>query len=175
MLKFLLLITFPLLTSFVALPPAGDLSVWKPFLSLEGKWEGNGEGNSGKSKVVQEFQFVLNKNFLHVKTKSVFAPNRDNPKGEIHEDMGFISYDKARKVFVFRQFHTEGFVNQYVLDIAEDGKKFVFTTEKIENAPPSMKARWTLKIEGKDNIEGIFELAFDGKTYKPCSKNKMKR
>jgi hypothetical protein len=37
-----------------------------------------------------------------------------NPKGEIHEDEAVISFDRARKVLVLRQFHVEGFVNQYV-------------------------------------------------------------
>ena len=37
----------------------------------------------------------------------------------MHEHWSFFSYDRARKALVLRQFHQEGFVNQYVLDTAE--------------------------------------------------------
>lgn len=41
---------------------------------------------------------------------------KKNKKGEIHEHLSFISYDKARKLLVLRQFHVEGFVNQFVFN-----------------------------------------------------------
>jgi hypothetical protein len=47
-----------------------------------------------------------------------------------------MSFDKGRKNFVFRQFHIEGFVNQYVMTSSSaDGKTIVFTSESIENIP----------------------------------------
>ena len=36
-----------------------------------------------------------------------------NKKGEVHEHMGMLSYDKARKQIVLRQFHVESFVTTY--------------------------------------------------------------
>lgn len=40
-----------------------------------------------------------------------------------------MSFDKARKKFVLRQFHGEGFVNQYVMtSSSDDGKTIVFTS-----------------------------------------------
>lgn len=54
-------------------------------------------------------------------------PAIQNPEGEIHEDYGIISSDEARKVFVFRQFHSEGFVNQYILnDSLSNNKTLIF-------------------------------------------------
>jgi len=47
-----------------------------------------------------------------MRNQSTYPPQAKNPKGEQHEDRGFISYDKARKKFVLRQFHVEGFVNR---------------------------------------------------------------
>lgn len=62
--------------------------VWEPLRFLEGTWEGE---DPGVSKVTQAYQFVLNGNFLHMKTRSVFEPTENNPKGEIHEDFGILS------------------------------------------------------------------------------------
>jgi len=96
--------------------------IWKPLKFLEGTWGG---GEPGVSKVTQVYKFVLNENFLHMKTRSVFEPTDKNPKGEIHEDFGIFSYDQGRKTFVMRGFYVEGFVNTYVMDvISEDGKSF---------------------------------------------------
>src|SRR5215216_1503063 len=88
-------------------------SVWLPLKILIGKWSGESEGQPGKGKYERSYEIVLNKKFIEVKNKSIYPPSKENPKGEVHEDRGFISYDKSRKTFVLRQFHIEGFVNQY--------------------------------------------------------------
>lgn len=68
------------------------------------------------------YEFVLGGKFLFVQSKSTYPPQEKNPKGEIHGEWGFVSYNNARKTHVFRQFHVEGFVNQYVFnELAEDG------------------------------------------------------
>jgi len=41
---------------------------------------------------------------------SVFEPNDKNPEGSLRRDLGIISYDKNIKLFLFWQFHTEGYV-----------------------------------------------------------------
>ena len=43
-------------------------------------------------------------------------PQEGNPKGEIHEDIGFISYDRGAKKFSLRQFHAEGCINEFKLE-----------------------------------------------------------
>ena len=141
-----------------------------------GKWEGSGEGKGGISKGEQEYQFVLNGKFLQVKNKSVFEPQEKNPKGEVHEDWGLFSYDYPRKKFIFRQFHIEGFVNQYVLDsLSEDGKTLQFITESIENIPPGWKAKLIYKIVNENEFELSFELASPGKDFECYSKGRLKR
>ena len=66
----------------------------------------------------------------------VYPQQEKNPKGEVHEDLGLFSYDGKRKKFVLRQFHVEGFVNEYVeQEITADGKTLRFVTERIENIP----------------------------------------
>lgn len=134
--------------------------VWKPLRFFVGEWEGEGEGRPGVSKVEREYKFVLNGKFLEARNKSVYQPQEDNPKGEVHEDWGLFSYDQAREKFVFRQFHVEGFVNQYVLDsLSADQKTLMFVTESIENFSPGWRAREVYKTLNDDEFTETFELA----------------
>lgn len=135
--------SLPLLTSLLRSQTTQTRpDVWQPLKFLVGKWEGTGNGQPGASKIEREYRFVLNDKYLNVQNRSVYDPQPKNPKGEIHEDWGMISYDKTRKQFVFRQFHIEGFVNQYVsTSISGDGKTIVFTSEGIENIPTGWRAR----------------------------------
>jgi hypothetical protein len=150
--------------------------VWKPLKFFVGSWKGTGEGESGKSKLEAEFKFVLNGKFLEVRGKAVFEPQEKNQKGEVHQDWGLFSYDRIRGKFVLRQFHVEGFVNQYVLDtLSSDGKTFVFLSESIENIPAGWKAKVTYKILNEDEFLLVFELAAPGKDLECYSQNRLKR
>ena len=151
-------------------------SLWLPFKSFIGKWTGVSEGQSGSGKYERSYELVLNRKFIEVKNKSIYPPSRDNPAGEVHEDHGFISYDKSRKTFVLRQFHIEGFVNQYrVESISPDGKNIVFISEAIENIPSGFRAKETYKIISDDEFSEAFELAEPGKDFEVYSKAILKR
>ena len=119
-------------------------SVWLPLKFMIGKWTGTSEGQPGKGKYERSYQFALNKRFIEVKNKSTYLPSKNHPEGEVHEDRGFISYDRGRKTFVLRQFHIEGFVNQFKTEsISPDGKTIVFITESIENIPKGYRPKET--------------------------------
>jgi hypothetical protein len=150
--------------------------VWKPFRFFIGQWEGQGEGKPGVSRGRQEYSFVLAGQFLQVRNEAVFDPQEQNPKGERHEDWGFFSFDRTRKAYVLRQFHVEGFVNQYVCaGPAADGKTFVFLSEAIENLPPGFQARLTYKILDEASFEQTFDLAPPGQEMACYSKGVMIR
>ena len=86
-----------------------------------------------------------------------------NPSGEVHEEIGLISFDKARSQYVLREFHVEGYINQYLLEKnARDETVFTFVTESIENMPPGWRARTTLEILSGDSFREVFELAGPG-------------
>ena len=93
----------------------------------------------------------------------------------MHEDIGVFSFDSARKRVVFRQFHIEGFVNQYVLDPASTPRRLILTTEAIENIPAGWRARETYELTGADELEEIFELAEPGKEFAVYSRNRLRR
>jgi len=150
--------------------------MWTPFNYFVGAWQGSGEGQVGHSRVERKYEFVLNSKFLFVRNKSTYEPQEKNPKGEVHEDWGLVSYDKARETYVFRQFHVEGFVNTYVLNtLAEDGQTLSFVTEGIENIPPGWKARETYQILGPNEFIEVFELVGHGKEFEVYTENRFQR
>jgi hypothetical protein len=144
--------------------------------AFKGRWRGEGSGVPGKSTVERTYEFVLRDRYLNVCNLSVYLPQKKNPKGEKHEDWGMFSYDATRKKLVLRQFHVEGFVNQYVLDRAsDDGKELVFVSEAIENIPAGYRARETYRFTGADVFEETFELARPGKEFEVYVKTKFTR
>ena len=86
-----------------------------------------------------------------------------------------IGYDKARKKFVFRQFHQEGFANTYVQDETSEAKKLVFISEAIENFRPGWRARETYLILNENEFIERFELAEPGKDFTLYSEAHLKR
>ncbi len=90
--------------------------------------------------------------------------------------MGLYSYDDKRKVFVLRQFHVEGFVNEYVQqETSADGKTLIFVTDRIENIPDGWRARETYKIVSPDEYAEVFELAAPQKEFSLYAESHWKR
>ena len=170
-LLFLLSLALPILAQTAQQP-----DVWEPLKYFAGSWEGTAKGQPGNGKVEREYQFVLNGKYLQAKNKSTYPPQEKNPKGEVHEDWGLFSYDRGRKQFILRQFHVEGFVNQYALDrAASNDKTLVFVTESIENIPAGWRARESYRILNSDEFVETFELAGPGKEFEVYSENRFKR
>lgn len=151
-------------------------SIWLPLKPFIGQWVGEGGGETGKGKYERSYQFVLNKNFIEIKNKSTYPPTDKNPKGEIHEDIGYFSYDKSIPQFKLRQFYIEGFVNEFILDsISADKKTLVFISMAIENIPNGWKAKESYRLISENEIEETFELAGPGKNFEIYSKVKLVR
>ncbi len=168
----LLLLLIPL---FVGAQETKKPDVWSPVKYFVGTWKGTGKGDPGISTVERSYQQILNGKFIQINHKSIYAPQEKNPKGETHEDIGYLSYDRGRKAFILRQFHVEGFVNQFKGEISEDGKLMVFTSESIENIPAGYRARETYKILNKNEFTETFEIAEPGKDFAVYSENHFKR
>ncbi len=150
--------------------------VWAPLQFLLGNWAGTTHGEPGNGKVERSYQFALKGKFIQVANKSIYPPQPSNPKGEIHEDVGFISFDNVRKRFVLRQFHVEGFVNTYVSDVPPEGARVItFTSESIENIRAGFRARETYTILWKDELTERFEIAEPNKDFAVYSENHLQR
>jgi len=108
----LIVVGFACLAAHSAL---GQSDVLSPIRFLVGKWEGKATGEPGKGMSTREYRFDLNGRFLSARNKSVYEPKTPDAKPEVHEDFGIYSYDRALKKIVLRQFHVEGFLNEYTL------------------------------------------------------------
>jgi len=155
---------------------ATDGDPWAPIKFMVGKWSGTASGNAGDGTVVRDYDFVLKQRFLYEKNTSTYPPQEKNKRGEIHDHVGYISYDKSRKVLVLRQFHVEGFVNQYVINKeASTPTRLVFESESFENFSNKWKARETYDVISPDEFIETFELAPPDKPFQLYGKNHLKR
>jgi THAP4-like, heme-binding beta-barrel domain len=152
--------------------PADD--VWKPLRPWLGTWEGTSKGRSGDGAAKRTYRLVLREQFVEVHNRSTYPPQPQNPRGEVHEDVGYISYDRDRKTYVYRQFHVEGFVNTYV-GVPDASGEIVFTSQGIENIPAGWRARETYRPLGDDERMEKFELAEPGKEFSTYSETRLKR
>jgi hypothetical protein len=146
---------------------------WAPLRAFVGRWTGTGQGEPGRSIVVREYSAAIGGRYLLGRNRSVYPAQEKNPKGETHDHWDMISWDKNRKTFVLRQFHVEGFVNQYRMDVRDDGA-IVFTSEAIENIAAGWRARETYRLAGGQLLER-FELAPPGKDFSVYSENVLGR
>jgi hypothetical protein len=145
---------------------------WEAWRGLVGTWDGTSEGKPGKGTVKLEVEFVMNERYLRF---AASADYKNDKGGEHHEDLGFVSFDRKRAKYVFRQFHIEGFVNQYTLtsNPKADGT-IELTSESCENTPPGWKARETFKLDG-DSLAHTFELAEPDKSFELYASANLKR
>ncbi len=174
--RLLVLILLTALPSVAQTQPQSKQPDWTPLQFLVGHWKGDAHGQPGTGKVERSYEFGVGGTFLIGNNRSVYPPQKANPKGETHVDHSVISYDKARKKYVMRQFHVEGFVNQYVLEeISQDGKKLVWVTEAIENIPPGWRARETYLIKGPNEFTEEFDLAEPGHDFEPYTQSEFTR
>jgi len=167
------------LAVIVAVPAVAEEQAADPWAAVRfmvGAWEGKAEGRAGDGTVSRRYEFVLGQRFLHERNTSTYPPQERNRKGEVHEHWSFISYDRARKVLVLRQFHIEGFVNQYSFSPDESGPgRLVFQSEGFENLGSKWRAKETYQILGPDEFTETFELAPPDKPFEAYGKNHFKR
>ncbi len=140
-----------------------------------GRWQGTSEGQPGKGTVEREYSRAPNSRFVYLRNRVVYPPQERNPKGETHEDIGVFSADRTRRRIVFRQFHIEGFVNQYVEEPVSSGDALVFVSEAIENIPAGWRARETYTFLNADTFKEVFELAEPGKPFEVYSRARLTR
>jgi hypothetical protein len=149
---------------------------WAPVRFLIGDWDGAAEGQPGTGTVTRTYTSAMKDRYIHERNVSTYPPQERNPKGEVHEHWGFLSYDRIRKVLVLRQFHQEGFVNQYVLNAgASTPARLVFESERFENLDERFKAREIYEVLGPNEFTETFEIAEPGKPYVVYSKNHFHR
>lgn len=72
---------------------------------------------------------------MPVNSPSVYPPQEKNPEVEVHEEIGFFSFDEAIGKLVLREFHVEGFVNQYVVESWDaESRTLAIVTESLRTS-----------------------------------------
>ena len=148
---------------------------WAAVRFLLGSWEGTSTGQPGTGTVRREYRFVLGDQFIEERNTSTYPAQERNPKGEVHEHLSYLSYDRARSRLVLRQFHVERFVIQYVEERDSSGATLAFVSETVENTPPGWRARESYIVHGPDSFEEVFELAQSGKPFEVYSRTRLTR
>jgi hypothetical protein len=157
-----------------AQPPEGEGDPFARIRSFEGRWRGTAEGESGKGVVERRYEPVLGGRFLHEKNVSDYR--QGSAEGEVHEHWSLFSFDRQRQRIVLRQFHVEGFVNQYALsDELSTSGRLVFESERFENFSNEWRARETYELRGPDEMVETFELAPPGGELRVYSRNRLQR
>jgi hypothetical protein len=141
-----------------------------PLARFVGRWRGTAEGEPGTGTVERTYAPILAGKFIEERNTSSYA------SGEIHHHLAFWSFDRARGRFVFRQFHQESFVNQFVAATPDlvDGR-LVVDSEAIENIPPGYRARETYIFARADAFDEIFEIAEPNAGFQRYSHNRFTR
>ena len=140
----------------VATSVSADQADFDPLGFLVGSWEGNEEGVPGTGHGERSYELIMDETYLLAKNTSTFPPQEKNPHGEVHRDWQFFSYDRAAKKLALRQFHSEGFVIEYVLEKSSP-QEIVFVSKSIENF--TGRARYTLRLNDDDHFEEVFEVS----------------
>ncbi len=134
-----------------------DSDPWTALRAFEGKWEGPTSGKPGKGSTKREYRFVLGGRFLYQHDDSVY---KGGGSDVVHEDLGYLDFDKDAKAVVWRQFHSEGFVNEYTLEsVSADGRRLEFVTTRIENLGPGWRAKKVYQFQTHDQLDESFWLA----------------
>ena len=153
----------------------GEKDHWEPLRFLVGAWQGRETGASGVGTGEREYEFIMGETYLSARNTSTFEPQPANPEGEVHRDWAVFSYDRVRRAIVLREFHSEGFVNQYILDSLSGEDRLVLSSESIENLPSGWRARITLTKHDAKTFDEVFELAAPGKAYEVLLENHWTR
>jgi hypothetical protein len=145
---------------------------WNFLKRLEGSWQGEITGKAGKGLGKMVCELKLGNKFVVCLNHAEFPPQEQNPEGEIHEDIGYYSFDKFTEKGRLRVFYSEGYVSIYdLIHFNAEENTIVFEATAHENLPKGFRAKITLKLYSTTEFEEKFELASPGKDYGMCIVN----
>lgn len=145
----------------------------RPLEWLLGTWEGTASGEPGTGAQTRTYELVLRGTVIMGTNRTAWSPTSAHPDGELHEDLSFISYDRAARRFVMHVFYVERFVAEY-LGTQTDGDTWVFTADRVQNGPAAMRSRETLTRSG-DELRPRFELAMGGAGFAVYTTETLRR
>jgi hypothetical protein len=145
----------------------------RPLEWLLGTWEGTASGEPGQGTQTRRYELVLGGQFIMGTNRTTWARTAAHPDGEMHEDLSLISYDRAAKQFVMHVFYVERFVAEYRSEQL-DAETFVFTADRVQNAPAGMRSRETLARHGVE-LRPRFEIAMGTEDFALYTSESLRR
>ena len=113
-----------------AIGQGAQTEAWEALRYFLGTWEGRESGVAGEGVGERCYALVMDRHYIVAANTSTFEPQAANPEGEVREEWAFYSYDKIRDRIVLREFHSEGYVNRYLLkDWNRRQRRFVFESQ----------------------------------------------
>lgn len=129
---------------------------------LEGEWRGYGEFTNRTTYIHKTWEFDVAGIFLTERTIDMFPPAEPSTEFEVHQDLTVFYWDGT--TLKAKGFYVEGFVWNSLVSTTSEGH-IVIETAEVENGPPGVKARYTIRPDGADAFTATFELAFGDKDY----------
>jgi hypothetical protein len=170
------LVAMSALAPTAARAQAAPADRWQPVRFMLGSWLGEARGEPGKGSVERDYQLVLDDKFIEEHNTSRYEPKAAGKEPEVHQHRSFISYDKARKTLMLRQFHEERFVILYAMNVElSTPTRLVFDSVNFENFSNEWKARETYEVKSNDEFVETFELAAPGRDFEVYSHNHFRR
>lgn len=138
--------------------------------SLAGRWDGEETGKAGLGIGSRTYRLLFDR-YVEGRSRSEFEPQEANPSGEVHEELSVFSFGTTGDTVMLREFHSEGYVITYTLTDDSDSA-LVFESSDVENAPDGYRARLTLRFQGDQQFEELFELAARGRPFEEYIRNR---
>ena len=103
---------------------------------------------------------------MQVSHKAVYPPQEKNPKGEIHEDAAFLSFDRGREEIRHAAVSHRRLREPLCAGTYQRGRAHADLRHgAIENIPPGWRGRETYRFASDDEFTETFELAAPGKDF----------
>ena len=134
-----------------------DLHTLDPLI---GEWRGVGQGPVwGNASAERRYERILNDKYVYGFTRTVYPKQEKNENGELHDTVGYFSFDTHRDLLVFRELDNEGIVATYYFDAdLSTDRRLVFEAKNSENVPLDWRARVTIEFVDSSEFHEYFEL-----------------
>jgi hypothetical protein len=146
-----------------------------PLHWLIGEWQGYGKFSDRSTLIHKSFFYDVAGMYLIERTIDMFPPDSLTTEFEVHQDFTVYYRHNRDGSILAKGFFVESYVTFATVEIGDDGRIIVVGMHEVENGPPGMRTRYTIRQRGADQFEATFEIAMPGEDYVVSEELLMKR